>query len=260
MRRAALVLGLLLLPLGAGAAEVEPISPDRAGAATGAATVGAGAVQLEAGVAYGRERIAASPTERRFGVELAVRVGLTERLDVGFTGEPVVVQRGEDSVTDHGDFSLTAKYRFLDAAEGSWLPSLAVLPFVTLPVNDPPLGSGKTDVGALLLASFGLPAHFNLDLNAGLVAVGQSRPSGYLLQGVVAAGLSRDLTERVTLFSDLLYASRDERDGRHHVSLDAGVMVRPTPAIALDASVVTTLAGSGPEWTLRGGVSVRFGR
>jgi hypothetical protein len=260
MRRAALVLGLVLLPLGAGAAEVEPISPDRAGAATGAGTVGRGAVQLEAGVAYGRERIAASPTERRFGVELAVRAGLTERLDVGFVGEPVVVQRGEDNVTDHGDFSLTAKYRFLDAAEGSWLPSLAVLPFVTLPVNEPPLGSGKTDVGALLLASFGLPARVNLDLNGGLVAVGQSRPSGYLLQGVAAAGVSRDLTEHLTLFSDLLYASRDERDGRYRVSLDAGVIVRPTPTVALDASVVTTVAGSGPEWTLRGGVSVRFGR
>jgi Putative MetA-pathway of phenol degradation len=258
MRRAALVLGLVLLPLGAGAAEVEPISPDRTSAATGTSTVGAGAVQLESGVAYGRERIAASPTERRFGVELAVRVGLTERLEVGFTGEPVVVRRAGDNVTDHGDFGLTAKYRFLDAAEGSWLPSLAVLPFVTLPVNEPPLGSGKTDVGALLLASFGLPAHFNLDLNGGLVAVGQSRPSGYLLQGVVAGGLSRDLSDRFTLFGDVLYASRDERAGRDRVSLDAGVIVRPTPAVALDASIVTTLAGSGPEWTLRGGVSVRF--
>jgi hypothetical protein len=260
MRRAALVLGLVLLPLGAGAVEVEPISPDRAGFVTGSGTVGAGAVQLEGGVAYGRERIAASPTQRRFGVEVAVRVGLTERLEVGFTGEPVVVQRGGDNVTDHGNFGLTAKYRFLDAAEGSWLPSLAVLPFVTLPVNEPPLGSGKTDVGALLLGSFGLPAHFNLDLNGGLVAVGQSRPSGYLLQGVVAGGLSRDLTDRFTLFSEVLYASRDERDGRDRVSLDAGVIVRPTPAVALDASVVTTLAGSGPEWALRGGVSVRFGR
>ena len=260
MRRAALVLGLALLPLGAGAAEVEPISPERAGAATGAATVGPGAVQLEAGVAYGRERIAAAPTERRFGVELAVRLGLTERLDVGFIGQPVVVQHDGENVTDHGDFSLTAKYRFLDAREDSWLPSLAVLPFVTLPVNEPPLGSGKTDVGVLLVASFGLPARFNLDLNAGLVAVGQSRPSGYLLQGIVAAGLSRDLTDRITLFSDLFYVSRDERDGRDRVALDAGVMVRPTPIVALDASVVTTLAGSGPEWTLRGGVSVRFGR
>ena len=73
MKRAVLVLGLVLLPLGAGAVEVEPISPDRAGFVTGTGTVGAGAVQLEGGVAYGRERIAASPTQRRFGVEVAVR-------------------------------------------------------------------------------------------------------------------------------------------------------------------------------------------
>jgi hypothetical protein len=260
MRRAAVVLGLLLLPLGAGAEDAEPISPDRAGAATGAATVGRGAVQVEAGVAYGREAVAGAPTERRFGSELAVRLGVTERLEVGFAGEPVVVLRGEDDVTDHGDFSLIAKYRFLDAREGSWRPSLALLSFVTLPVNEPPLGSGKTDVGALLLASFGLPAQLNLDLNAGLAAVGQSRPGGYLLQGVVAAGLSRDLADRLTLFGDVLYASRDERAGRDRVSLDAGVIVRPTPVVAVDASVVTTVAGRGPDWALRGGVSVRFGR
>jgi hypothetical protein len=30
--------------------------------------------------------------------------------------------------------------------------------------------------------------------------------------------------------------------------------------VALDASVVTSLVGQGPDWGLRAGVSVRFGR
>jgi len=65
---------LALLPVGAWAAdEPEPIAPDRAGAATGASTVGRGAVQLEAGLAYERERIAGSPTDRRFTVEAALQ-------------------------------------------------------------------------------------------------------------------------------------------------------------------------------------------
>jgi hypothetical protein len=252
---------LALLPLGAWAAdEPEPISPDRAGAATSTTTVAPGAVQLETGLAYARERIGGSPTERRFSVEAAVRAGVSDHLELGFLGEPLVRLRGAEDDTDHGDFTLTAKYRVLDATEGAWRPSLALMPFVKLPVTEAPIGSGKTDFGALLLASFALPGQVSLDVDAGLAAVGQSRPGGYLLQAIVAAGASRDLTDWLSLFSDLVYASRDERAARDGVVLDAGLIWRPTRDVALDASVVTSLAGPGPDWAVRGGVSIRFGR
>jgi Putative MetA-pathway of phenol degradation len=252
---------LALLPLGAWAAEEpEPVGPDRAGAATSAATVGRGAWQLEAGLAYQRERIAASPTERTFLIEATLRAGVTERLELRLNAEPLVHLRGAEDATDHGDFGLGAKYRFLDATEDSWLPSLAVLPFVKLPVAEPPIGSGKTDFGALLLASFALPGQVSLDVNAGMAAVGQSRPGGYLLQAIVAAGASRDVVDWLTVFSDVIFASREERGGRDSLVLDAGVIWRPRRDVAVDASVVTSLAGTGPDWALRAGVSVRFGR
>jgi hypothetical protein len=251
---------LALLPLGAWADEPEPIAPDRAGAATGAGTVGRGAVQLEAGLAYERERIAGSPTDRRFTVEAVLRAGVTERLELRVDGQPLVRLRGVEDDTSHGDFGLGAKYRFLDATDGSWVPALAVLPFVKLPVAEEPIGSGKTDFGALLLASFALPGQLSLDVNAGLAAVGQSRPNGYLLQAIVAAGVSRDLVDWLTLFSDVIYHSREERAGRDSVVLDAGVIWRPSRDVAVDASVVTSLAGPGPDWALRAGVSLRFGR
>ncbi len=261
MRSLAGACALALLPLGAWAAdEPEPISPDRAGASLSTTTVGRGAVQLETGLAYERERIGGSPTERRFTVEAALRAGVTERLELRIEAEPLVRLRGAEDDTDHGDFTVSAKYRFLDASEGSWRPSLGVLPFVKLPVAEAPIGSGKTDFGALLLASFALPGQVSLDVDAGLAAVGQSRPGGYLLQAIVAAGASRDLTDWLTLFSDLVYASRAERAARDSVALDAGVIWRPTRDVAVDASVVTSLAGPGPDWAVRGGVSIRFGR
>src|SRR6185437_1163195 len=81
---------LALLPLGAWAAdEPEPIAPDRAGASLSTSTVGRGAVQLETGLAYERERIAASPSDRRFTVEAGLRVGATERLELRAEGEPL---------------------------------------------------------------------------------------------------------------------------------------------------------------------------
>ncbi len=260
MTRLAVAVVLLLLPLVAGAGESpEPISPDRAGISASTDTVGRGVFQLEGGLAYLRESMAGAPTERRLRVEAGVRGGVTDRLELRLEGFPLVRVRGAEDETDLGEIFVTAKYRFLDAADDAGWPALGVLPFVKLPVAEPPTGSGKTDFGALLLASFTLPGQVSLDLNAGMAAAGQSRPSGYLLQAIVAAGASRDVVEGLTLFTDLAYASRDEREGRGTLLLDLGAIWRPTANVALDASVVTSLAGRGPDWALRGGVSVRFG-
>jgi Putative MetA-pathway of phenol degradation len=253
----ALALGALGV---AAAEEPEPVGSDRAGAATSTSTVGRGVLQLEAGLAYERERLAARPSDRRFTLEAALRGGLTERLELRVEGEPLVRLRGAEDETGHGDFTLSAKYRFLDAADGSWMPSLGVLPFVKLPVTEEPIGSGKTDFGALLLSSFALPGQVSVDLDAGLAAVGQSRPGGYVLQAIVAVGASRDLTDWLVLFSDVIYASREERASRDSVVLDAGVIWRAGRDVAVDASVVTSLTGPGPDWTVRAGVSLRFGR
>jgi hypothetical protein len=258
--RAFLAALALLLPVAAAAQAPEPIAPDRNGLSTATSTVGAGVFQLETGLAYARERIAGESAARRFNVDLLMRVGVADRLDVGVFGDPLVDLRNGVDTTDHGDFTLFAKWRFLEAAEGSPLPSLGLLPFVKLPVAEEPIGSGKTDVGLLLLASFDLPGGVGLDLNAGLAAIGQSHPGGHRLQALTAAGLSYDLSESLTLFTDLFHASRESRADRYGVLLDAGLLWRPTRDVALDLSGVTSLAGTGPDWLVRAGVSVRFGR
>lgn len=252
---------LTLLPLTAWAAdEPEPISPDRSSVSVSTGTVGRGVVQLETGVEYSHERIGGSPTQRRFSVQAALRGGLTDRLELGVEAEPLVSMHGAADVTNVGAFQLKAKYRFLDGRPDSWLPSLGVQPFVKLPVAAEPIDSGKTDFGLLGLASFVLPGQFNLDVNAGMAAIGQSSPGGYLLQAQAGLGLSHDVTEAVTLFTDFAYASRDDRDGRDSLGFDAGVLWRPTRNVALDASLVTSVVGQGPDWAVRVGVSVRFGR
>jgi hypothetical protein len=262
MRTAALAVALLLLSVAAAAEDKndeDEIQPDRSGVSTSAATVGAGVVQIETGFNYGHERVGGRPTQTKFGLEAAVRIGLTENLEVGFSSEPFVRLRGDVDDTGHGDFTLNAKWRFFKPVEGSPWPQLALLPSVTLPVTEEPFGSGKTDFGALLLVSFDLPWQIGLDLNAGMYALGQSQPSGYLLQAFVGAGLSKDIGA-VTLFTDFVYTSRETRHERDTVILDGGVIYRPTRNVALDASVVTSLAGQAPDWTVRAGVSVRFGK
>jgi len=253
-------IGLVVLPLTAWAADdLEPISPDRAGTSVSATTVGRGVTQLETGLQYSRESIGGSPAQRRFSVQAAVRGGLTKDLELGISGEPLVSLAGSDDATNIGALQLDAKYLFYDSPPGSLRPTLGLQPFVKLPVADKPIDSGKTDFGVLLLVSFDLPLAFSLDFNAGMAGIGQSS-GGPLPQAQAALGVARDLSEMLNLFSDLFFASREERHGRSSLTLDAGVLWRLTPNVALDASVVTWLIGQGPDWAVSAGVSVRWGR
>jgi hypothetical protein len=257
--RLLVAVALSVLPFSAWADdEPDRVSPDRAGSSVSATTVGRGTIQVETGLQYTHESIGGSPAQRQFSVQLAVRGGLTDRLELGIDGEPLVSLSGADDATNIGALTLNAKWVFFDSPSGSAWPTLALQPFVKLPVAREPIDSGKTDFGLLLLASFDLPAAFNLDINAGVAGLGQSS-GGYLAQAQAALGLSRDVTQTLQWFTDLSFASREERHARSSLGLDVGIVWWPTLDVALDASFVTSLVGQGPDWGFRAGVSVRFG-
>ena len=258
-----LLLGCALVLLAAGAvaaADDDTIDPDRPDVSVSAKTVGAGLVQLETGVFAERTRLAGEPTERRLSVEALVRIGLARPLELRIEGEPIVRLRRADEATDVGDFKVGAKWRFLEPADGSGWPALALLPFVKLPTAPTPIGTGKTDYGVLLGASFELPADFALDVDAGMAALGQTQPSGYLLQALASASLSRKLGGGLATFGEVFYTSREEWTGRDNVGIDGGFVWTVSPNVALDVAVGTSLYGRVPDVFVRAGGSVRFGR
>ena len=261
MRRlaAASLLVLVLAGPAPGAAD-DVIDPDRPDVSSSANTVRPGRVQVEGGLLFERTRTAGEPAEKRLSAETMIRIGVRDRLEVRVDGEPVVRLRGADEATDVGDVTLSAKWRFFEPAEESRGPALALIPSVKIPTAPEPIGSGKADVALLLAASFDLPARCSLDLNAGLAAVGQARPSGVLLQARTSASLSRDLGGGVSAFAEVFYASRGEWRGRGEVGLDGGVVWRLGPSVALDVAVGTSLYGQLPDVFVRAGGSVRFGR
>ena len=152
------------------------------------------------------------------------------------------------------------KWRFYDPPEGSALPSLGVQPAVKLPTASSPIGTERVDFSAEALASFDLPWALSLDVNAGLAAIAQARPGGYLLQALVAATLSTEIDERWLPFVGLSYVSRATRDGHDTLSIQPGLTWRVTRNAALDVSVQTSLLGRAPDYEVRLGASVRFGR
>ncbi len=242
------------------AGEADRIVTDRPSVSTSASTVPPGAFQIESGLEYSRARVGGGPDERRFALDVDVRVGITEQVEVAIAGEPLVRLRGAEEDTGNGDVSLKGKYRFLDSRDGRAWPALAIQPFVTLPVAHAPHGPDRPDFGLLGLASFALPWQLGLDVNAGLAARGQTRPSGYLVQGLASAALARELGERWSTYVEVFYASAAERDSRDAVGVDAGVQFFLTRRVALDAAVETALAGPGPDYAVRAGLSVRFGK
>lgn len=250
---------LLLCAAGVARADGE-ISTDRPDVSDNTKTVPRGALQIESGLAYSKSRAGGRESERRLGVELTLRAGLTDRFEVQLGGEPFVRLRGEADDSGHGDLVLGAKYRFLDEREGAWWPSLGVRPFVKFPIAEAPLGSERPDLGLILLASFDLPGRLSLDVNAGLVAVGQLRPDGYLLQALTTASLLREVTEAFSALVEMTYASRGARDARDAIGLNTGIIYLVTKDVALDVLVGTSLAGPGPDYAVKAGVSVRFGR
>jgi hypothetical protein len=258
---ALLTCGLLCASVLIASQDVPPeVLPDRPDVSNSTQTVPVGAFQIELGLEHAHSSVADSPAEHRLAIQATLRAGLTDRFEVRLDGEPFVQLWQEQNDAGSGDVALGFKYRFFDPPEGQWLPSLGIESFVKLPVAKTPIGSERTDLGVLVLASQDLPWQLSLDVNAGLVAVGQVRPHGYLLQALASASVSRKVGERLSPYAELFFASREERDGRHTLGFDAGLIYLLTRRIALDAAVETTLSGQGPDYAFRAGFSVLVGR
>jgi outer membrane putative beta-barrel porin/alpha-amylase len=261
LNRAVAVAALILLTVApAGAADDDFLDPDRPDTTNSANPVGKGRVQLETGAFYRRTSLAATPAERRLSWEATLRIGVANPLEFRIDSEPVVSIDNAEDQTDVGDVSLGVKYRFLESREGAWWPALALNPFVKLPTAQPPIGTGETDAGLLLLASFDLPADFKLDANAGAVLLGQRHPSGHLVQARISASLSRRIVDQLHGFVELAFNSRDTSEAHDALGIQTGVIWKASHDVAFDAAVSTSLFGALPDYGVRAGMSLRFGR
>ncbi len=238
----------------------EEIQSDRPEVTESARLLPRGAAQLETGFLYSSQRAAGLPTEKVFGIEGVLRIGVARDFEVNLESDPLVRVRGPQDDTGFGDVTLGVRYRFLEEAEDeTWPPNLAVKPFVKLPVASEPIGTGRPDFGALLLASFALPWEMELEVNAGGAAIGQVDSGGYRAQAIASASLSRDIVERLNAFVELFYSSRQQRDQGQQLAVNVGLVYRITATFAVDAGVQTPLFGGEPDYMIRTGLSVRFG-
>jgi hypothetical protein len=250
-----------LLGLWVSAAVAQPIDPDRPDLTTSAKVVGAGRLQLETGFDYEQARVGGSPMDKRLTLQATLRAGVTETLELSLETQPYAWRwSGGDDDSGSGDYTLGSKYRIYAPPPGSGAPLLAVRGYAKLPTASEPLGSGRPDFGALLLMTMGLPWHLSLDANAGVAAIGATRPNGFIPQGIVSGSLSWAVTDRLSTITELFFTTKADRDARESLLTTVALMYLVTPNLALDIGARTTLAGTGPDWAVLGGLSVRFGR
>ena len=251
--RAVILLLVLVVAAPAWAQQDDDVDADRPGVGTSPVLVPRGALQVETGVEYGRERRAGETTEQRTSLVTLVRYGLLDGVELRLALEPVVALRGPEDATNVGDLVLSTKLRVL-TTEGL-RPAFSLLPAVKVPTAPDPIGSEHVDFGLAALVGWRV-GRVGLAANAGLAALGQDK--GFLIQGQLIGAVAWEAIDRLGLLGEVFWNSAEERHGKDFVGATAAASYRVTRDIAVDTAVVVSLAGRGPDYRVQTGITVRF--
>lgn len=197
-----------------GRAAERDYCPERPGLGTPACTMAPGRVSVETALAdWTRDdRDGARSDTLSLGMT-EVRLGLTDRIEAQVTWSPFVHQRDRaagmvDAANGVGDarFGLKANLR---APDGEGL-SIAVLPFVMLPVGRQPLGDGTWRTGVLVPVTYDLSDGVSMQFTPELDAAADGDGRGRHLAYSGAVGIDLDLSRRVDVELDVAVARDDD--------------------------------------------------
>lgn len=256
-----------LLALGASPAlaQERDYCPERPGLDTPACIVDKGHVSVETAVVdWTLDRQQDSRTDTVLIGDTIVRVGISDAVEarVGWTpyGHQRVRDRQSgaiDSVGQSGDVSLGIKASLLHP-DGSDL-SIAVLPYVTLPVGGSQIGGGVVGAGLLIPVSYDLSDAVQLAVTPEIDAQPDSDGAGRHLRYSAAGGLIFALSGTVSLSTEAQVIRDEERDARTTQALAAlSVAWQPADDWQLDVIGTAGLNRAAPDIQLSAGLARRF--
>ena len=257
--------GVLLLAATPALAEERDYCPTRPGLGTTPCTIAPKRVSVE--TALGDWTLDDQPDQRTDTVligDTLIRVGLTDSIEAQIGWTPYGHVRTRDKTTGTidtagrvGDVTLGAKANLLHP-DGSGL-SIALQPFVTLPVGRAPVGSGDWGAGAVVPVTYDLSDTFNLqstsEIDAAVDADGQGRHLAYSevigLQAKLLPKLSGTIEAQVV-------RDEDPAGGTTQGLASASLAWMATDDTQLDLGAVAGLNHDAPDVELYVGVSRRF--
>jgi hypothetical protein len=254
----------LLVPAVAHAADQDrDYCPARPGLGTPACTMAPAQVSVETSLSdWTLDKQGGDRTDTVLIGDTSVRIGLTDTIEaqVGWTPLGMVRDRADgtvDRVTRPGDATLGLKAN-LRNPDGSGL-SVAVQPFVTLPVGRVPIGAGDWGAGLLVPVTYDLSKTVNFELTPEVDAAvdqdGRGRHLAY--SGVVGIGVA--LSDALTFtLEDQLVRDDDPSGSTTEDLASASLAWMPRKTLQLDVGAVAGLDRNAPDLEIYAGIARRF--
>ncbi len=251
-----------LYATGASAQERE-YCPERPGIDTPACTMAPGKISVETAIAdWTRDDQPGSREDNILFGDTLVRVGVKDTIEARVGWTPFGHDRmrddtGVDSVNGVGDVSLGLKANLHDP-DGSGF-SVAVLPFVTLPVGRSSIGAGDWGAGFLVPVTYELSDTLSLDLTPEIDAAVNQDGNGRHLAYSAAAGLAYKLNKDFTLTGEM-QALRDDDPEEHATQTVAALSLAwaASDDLQFDVLGATGLNNHTPDARVYAGISRRF--
>ena len=267
MRKFTIAASLAIACLMASSAHAEAqrdFCADRPGLGTPACTVMPGQVIIEAGIAdWTLDRQSGSRTDAVQAAQLLLRTGLTDNLEVqlGWNGYGHIRTRdalGNVIVANGaGDLRLALKRNLMNP-DGSGT-SVAIMPYLSLPVGKLSIGAGDWGAGMILPVSFSLSHGIGLALTPEIDAAVDQTGSGRHLAFGSVAGVSLPLKRNISLTTELSWFRDNDPVGRsNRLLLGMSLAWQPSKALQLDIGANVGLGGSAPDQELYFGIARRF--
>lgn len=260
----AVFLGFVFMPSMA-SAEERDYCPDRPGIGTPACTVSPGRFSAEAGIGgWTLDRDAAERQDIFQGGDLLLRYGVAEHAEVqlGWTG--IGWSRTRDRETGEvdrrhgaGDVTLALRRNLMNP-DGSGL-SLAVMPYVSLPVGGQPIGAGDWGAGLSVPLSYELSDKWSLVSSTQVDAAVEEDGNGRHLAFGEVVGASLKIGEAVTATAEYQVTADHDPQGyavAHLSGLSLGWQLADN--LQVDAGANAGLDRDAPDLEVYFGISRQF--
>jgi hypothetical protein len=260
MKRGGLL--MLLAALAGWAAAVpalaDDINADRPGIADGSGVVGAGRLQVEAGLQ--REwRDDGEARERLTYMPALLRIGIDDHWEARVEGNTFGWQNQSDTARSTGTMPVSLGVKYHVAGNGeSGNPGVSVIARVFPRSGAGAFGTHRATGDVRLVADVALTPDWSVTPNIGVAR--QEDDAGIQFNTALLAGtLTYAASKQLNVFVDTGMQSREERHGRKQVIFDTGVAYVLTPDVQLDATIGRGTHGATPPRVYASaGVSVRF--
>ncbi|MDO7841984.1 transporter [Sphingomonas immobilis] len=261
-----LLLGALALLVATPAfAEEREYCPERPGLGTPACTVAPGRVSIETALGdWSLQNDPDSRTDTFLIGDTKLRVGLTDSIEAQIDWTPLGVVRARDkasgavdTATRTGDVELAVKANLLHP-DGKGL-SIAVLPFVTVPVGRAPVGAGDWGAGLVLPVTYDVSDAINLEVTPEIDAAVNEDGRGRHFAASATIGLALALTRKLTGTAEVQLLRDEDPAGKSTQALGAlslAWMVRDD--LQLDIGGIAGLDHDAPDAEIYFGIARRI--